>query len=225
VGGSALACFVLFQAFLDETSAYLRRPFSVVNLAQIEVLIGGLIGIAMIFVFSGWAIQAVGRTAQLVVHEVRRQFRERVGIMDGSDRPDYNACVAIVTAQALRQMAKPALLALCTPVAVGLVFRLVGHATGRELLGLEVVAAFLIFSSLTGLLMAIFFDNSGGAWDNAKKYIEAHGGKRSEAHKAAVTGDTVGDPFKDTAGPALHVIITTMSTTVLVLGPLFASRA
>eukprot|EP00455_Lapot_gusevi_P043291 TRINITY_DN5244_c0_g1_i11.p1 TRINITY_DN5244_c0_g1~~TRINITY_DN5244_c0_g1_i11.p1 ORF type:complete len:122 (+),score=31.95 TRINITY_DN5244_c0_g1_i11:97-462(+) len=118
-------------------------------------------------------------------------------------------------------MGKPALLALATPCVVGLTMRVVAQYTSRPLLAVEVVASFLLFASLTGLLMAIFLDNSGGSWDNSKKYIEANGGKGSDSHKAAVTGDTVGDPFKDTAGPALHVIITTMSTTILVLGPIF----
>merc|ERR1719350_876480 len=140
--------------------------------------------------------------------------------MTGHTKPDYQTAVTIVTQAALKEMFKPAFFALFTPVFVGVFFRIVGSYTGRKMLGVEVLAAFLMFGTLTGLLMAIFFDNSGGAWDNAKKLVEAGeaGGKGSEAHKAAVTGDTVGDPFKDTAGPALHVIITTMSTTALVLG-------
>jgi inorganic pyrophosphatase len=121
-------------------------------------------------------------------------------------------------------MARPALLALGVPVAIGFLFRILGESTGRPLLGVEVVAGFMLFGSLTGLLMAIFMDNAGGAWDNAKKLIESKGQKGTDLHKAAVTGDTVGDPLKDTAGPALHVIITTMSTTVLVLGPMFLGK-
>jgi len=141
--------------------------------------------------------------------------------MAGTEKPDYAQCVQIVTKASLREMAKPAILALGTPVAVGFFFRFVGELTGRRMLGIEVTASFMLFGSLTGLLMAIFLDNAGGAWDNAKKLIESKGQKGTEQHKAAVTGDTVGDPCKDTAGPALHVIITTMSTTILVLGPLF----
>eukprot|EP00276_Gloeochaete_wittrockiana_P019717 CAMPEP_0184341708 /NCGR_PEP_ID=MMETSP1089-20130417/10321_1 /TAXON_ID=38269 ORGANISM="Gloeochaete wittrockiana, Strain SAG46.84" /NCGR_SAMPLE_ID=MMETSP1089 /ASSEMBLY_ACC=CAM_ASM_000445 /LENGTH=793 /DNA_ID=CAMNT_0026670157 /DNA_START=36 /DNA_END=2417 /DNA_ORIENTATION=- len=223
VGGSAMAAFILFRAYMDEVSAYSRYSFDVVDIGKIEVLIGGLLGIMMIFVFTGWAIAAVGTTAQEVVKEVRRQFREKPGIMEGYERPEYDTCVAIVTRAALSQMVKPALLGLGMPVVVGLVFRYVGVMLGKPWLGPEVLAGFLMFATLTGFLFAIFLDNSGGAWDNAKKYIEAgaHGGKGSLAHKAAVTGDTVGDPFKDTAGPALHVIMTTMSTTVLVLTPLF----
>ena len=154
--------------------------------------------------------------------QVRTQFRDRSGIMEGLELPDYRRCVAIVTKAALREMTKPALLALGLPVLVGLALRWAG-GPGRPLLAAEGLACFMMLASLTGLLLAIALDNAGGAWDNAKKLIEggAHGGKGSEAHKAAVTGDTVGDPCKDTAGPALHVIITTMSTTIIVLGPLF----
>jgi len=224
IGGSALACFVLFQAFMDEVSVFAGQTFDYINLASVENVVGGFIGVSMITVFSGWAIAAVGKTAQQVVWEVRRQFKERVGIMDGTAKPDYSACVSLVTKAALQEMSKPAALALLTPVAIGIVFRIIGEHTGRPMLGIEVVASFLLFATVTGCLLAVFFDNSGGAWDNAKKYIEANAGKGSEAHKAAVTGDTVGDPFKDTAGPALHVIITTMSTTILVLGPLFIGR-
>lgn len=221
VGSSALACFVLFQAFLDEMGLVLGKPFEVINVAKVEVIVGGMIGIMMIFLFTGWAMAAVGKTAQEVVWEVRRQLKGNPGIMEGTQTPDYGTCVAIVTKSALREMIKPACLALGTPVLVGFSFRFLGEQTGRQMLGVEVVAGFLLFATLTGLLMAIFMDNAGGAWDNAKKLVEAQGGKGSDAHAAAVTGDTVGDPFKDTAGPALHVIITTMSTTILVLGPLF----
>jgi H+-translocating diphosphatase len=221
VGGSALACFVLFQAFMDEITALTGEVFNVVNLARVEVVVGGLVGIMMVFLFTGWAIAAVGKTAQHVIWEVRRQLKSRPGIMDFTEKPDYHRCVSIVTQAALREMIKPAALALITPVFIGFLFRYIGAAQGNHMLGVEVVAAFLIFGTLTGLLMAILLDNAGGAWDNAKKYIEATGGKNSEEHKASVTGDTVGDPCKDTAGPALHVIITTMSTTVLVLGPMF----
>lgn len=221
VGGSALSCFVLFQAFLDEISAYTHVHMDTINIAKVEVVVGGLMGIMMIYLFAGWAMQSVGKTAQQVVWEVRRQFKDKPGIMDGSDKPDYGSCVSIVTKAALKEMIRPALLALLLPVFIGFFFRYVGSQTGRPMLGIEVIAAFMMFGTLSGLLMASFMDNAGGAWDNAKKLIESRGEKGSEAHKAAVTGDTVGDPFKDTAGPALHVIITTMSTTILVLGPMF----
>jgi inorganic pyrophosphatase len=221
VGGSALACFLLFQAYLDEVTIFAGRPFDNVDLTKVEVIVGGMLGIMLVFLFTGWAIDAVGRTAQEVVWEVRRQFKDIPGIMEGTARPQYRKCVEIVTRAALKEMVRPALVALLSPVMVGFVFKWIGVYTDRPMLGVEVLAAFLMFASLTGLLMAIFLDNSGGAWDNAKKLIESWGKSGTLAHKAAVTGDTVGDPFKDTAGPALHVIITTMSTTVLVLGPMF----
>eukprot|EP00462_Mataza_sp_D1_P020720 CAMPEP_0175138810 /NCGR_PEP_ID=MMETSP0087-20121206/10553_1 /TAXON_ID=136419 /ORGANISM="Unknown Unknown, Strain D1" /LENGTH=939 /DNA_ID=CAMNT_0016421749 /DNA_START=17 /DNA_END=2836 /DNA_ORIENTATION=- len=221
VGGSALACFVLFQAFLDEITLFIGRTYDVINVAKVEVVVAGLIGIMMILLFAGWSMAAVGRTAEDVVWEVRRQFQNKPGIMQGTELPDYNQCVTIVTKAALKEMRKPALLALGVPVFVGFFFRFVGSLVDQPMLGVEAVAGFMLFGSLTGLVMAIFLDNAGGAWDNAKKLIESQGQKNSEAHKAAVTGDTVGDPFKDTAGPSLHVIITTMSTTILVLGPMF----
>jgi inorganic pyrophosphatase len=224
VGGSALACFVLFQAYLDEIAILTKQVAVTVNLARVECICAGLLAIAMIFVFAGWSMEAVGKTAQQVVHEVRRQFAARPGIMDGSQRPDYARCVTIVTKAALAEMGKPAALALGAPVAVGFAARVLGAWTGQPNLAAEVLATFLMFGTLTGLLMAVFMDNAGGAWDNAKKYIESQGLKGSEQHKASVTGDTVGDPFKDTAGPSLHVIITTMSTTVLVLGPMFLGQ-
>lgn len=209
---------------MDEIDELLKdTPVSIsgVNVMRIEVMIGGLIGIMMVFVFTGWTIEAVGQTAQQVVWEVRRQFKERPGVIDGTQRPEYGTCVEIVTRAALKEMVRPAIFALVCPVLVGLIFRVRGSYVGAPVLGVEVVSAFLICGTLTGLLMAIFLDNSGGAWDNAKKLLEKNGARGTDAHFAAVTGDTVGDPFKDTAGPALHVIITTMSTTVLVLGPLF----
>jgi H(+)-translocating pyrophosphatase len=223
VGGSALSCFVLFQAFLDEISAYTGRPFNTVNIASVEVVCGCLMGMLMIYLFAGWSMQSVGATAQKVVWEVRRQFKARPGIMTGQEKPDYESCVAIVTKEALKEMTYPALLALLLPIMCGFGFKWFGQWTDRPNLGVEVVAGFMMVGTLTGLLMAMFMDNSGGAWDNAKKLLESQGQKGSDAHKAAVTGDTVGDPFKDTTGPALHVIITTMSTTILVMSPLFAT--
>lgn len=220
VGGSALACFVLFQAFLDEINEFSRIKMEVINLARVEIIVGGMLGISLVFLFTGWAIDAVGRTAQDVVWEVRRQFKE-LNIMDGSQKPDYGTCVTIVTRAALREMFRPAVLALATPVVTGILFKTIGSYTGDSMLGVEVLGSMLVFGTLTGLMMAIFLDNSGGAWDNAKKFVELHGGKGTETHHASVTGDTVGDPFKDTAGPSLHVVITTMSTTALVLGPMF----
>jgi Na+/H+-translocating membrane pyrophosphatase len=162
-----------------------------------------------------------------VVEEVRRQFAERPGIMDGSEKPDYHTCVAIVNKASLLEMRRPAALALLFPVTIGFVFRAVGTLQGKPLLGPMVLAGLMMGATSTGILLSLFFNNAGGAWDNAKKYVETgkHGGKGSEAHKAAVTGDTVGDPFKDTAGPSLHVLIKLLATVSLVLGPLFVPAA
>jgi K(+)-stimulated pyrophosphate-energized sodium pump len=165
----------------------------------------------LVFLFSALAIRAVGHTAYYVINEVRRQFHENPGIMRGEMKPDYARCVDIVTAGALKEMVLPGLLAVGMPVAVGLVLRA------------EAVAALIMVGTITGILLATVMNNAGGAWDNAKKYVEsgAYGGKRSEAHIATVVGDTVGDPLKDTAGPSLHVLIKLLSTITLVLAPLF----
>jgi inorganic pyrophosphatase len=226
IGSAAMACFLLFGAFMDEFSAFSGRPFTSVNIATPEVLIAGLIGTMIIFYFTGLAVAAVGKTAHQVVLEVRRQFKENPDIMTYKSKPDYRTCVALVTEASLREMRFPGLVCVGTPIIVGLVFRFIGDMTDRPLLGAECLASYLMFGTVTGILMATFLDITGGAWDNAKKYIELgnFGGKNSEAHKASVTGDTVGDPFKDTAGPSLHVVIKLLSTTILVLGPLFISQ-
>ena len=225
IGSAALAAFLLFSAYLDEvakiTGAHIR-----VDLTRIPVFVGGLLGATLVFVFSSLAIKAVGKAAQVVIGEVRRQFRENPGIMQGTAKPDYARCVDIVTAAALRAMVAPGLLAVLTPVAVGFGFKFLSRY-GQ--VGAESVAGLLMVGTITGILMATFMNNGGGAWDNAKKYIESGEfkvdgqvvGKRSEPHKAAVVGDTVGDPFKDTAGPSLHVLIKLLSTITLVLAPLF----
>jgi K(+)-stimulated pyrophosphate-energized sodium pump len=189
---------------------------AVVNLAKPEVFVGGLLGAMLVFLFSAFAIKAVGKAAYTVINEVRRQFKEKPGILQGTDKPDYARCVDIVTRGALRQMVLPGVLAVGMPIAVGVVFRFLG-------VGAEAVAAMLMVGTIAGILVATFLNNGGGAWDNAKKYVETgmYGGKRSEAHKAAVVGDTVGDPFKDTAGPSLHVLIKLLATITLVLAPLF----
>ena len=226
IGSASMACFLLFGAFMDEFSEFSGLPFKTVDIAIPEVLVGGLIGSMVIFYFTGLAISAVGRTAHKVVLEVRRQFEENPDIMTYKVKPDYERCVALVTAASLKEMQYPGLVCVVTPVLVGLTFRFVGEQTNRPLLGAEVLASYLMFGTVTGILMALFLDTTGGAWDNAKKYIELgnHGGKNSEAHKASITGDTVGDPFKDTAGPSLHVVIKLLSTTILVAGPLFIAR-
>ncbi|KAF4394168.1 hypothetical protein CsatB_022817 [Cannabis sativa] len=223
IGSAALASFLLFSAYMDEVSTFARVPFTEVDIAIPEVFVGGLLGSMLIYLFSAWACSAVGRTAQEVVKEVRRQFIERPGIMDYQEKPDYGRCVAIVASASLREMIKPGALAIISPIAVGLLFRILGYYTGQPLLGAKVVASMLMFATVSGILMALFLNTAGGAWDNAKKYIEtgALGGKGSESHKAAITGDTVGDPFKDTAGPSLHVLIKMLATITLVMAPVF----
>jgi K(+)-stimulated pyrophosphate-energized sodium pump len=215
IGSAALAAFLLFSAYLDEVAHYGAKLESV-NIAKPEVFVGGLLGAMLVFLFSALAIRAVGKAAYYVINEVRRQFRENPDILKGTAKPDYARCVDIVTVGALKEMVLPGLIAVGMPVAVGVVFRLFG-------MGAEVVAAFLMVGTIAGILMATVLNNSGGAWDNAKKFIETgvYGGKGSETHKAAVVGDTVGDPFKDTAGPSLHVLIKLLATITLVLAPLF----
>jgi K(+)-stimulated pyrophosphate-energized sodium pump len=215
IGSAALAAFLLFSAYLDEVAHY-GHPLESVNIAKPEVFVGALLGAMLVFLFSAYAIRAVGKAAYYVINEVRRQFKENPGILQGTVKPDYRRCVDIVTVGALKQMILPGVVAVTMPIAVGLVFRSFG-------VGAEAVAAFLMVGTIAGILVATFLNNSGGAWDNAKKYIEtgAYGGKGSEPHKAAVVGDTLGDPFKDTAGPSLHVLIKLLATITLVLAPLF----
>ncbi len=215
IGSAALAAFLLFSAYLNEVFNYTGQHIEV-NIARPELFVAGLLGAMLVFWFTSLAIKAVGRAAYSVINEVRRQFKEKPGIMKGTDSPDYGRCVDIVTIGALKEMVVPGALVVGMPIVVGLVFRYLG-------IGAEAVAAFLMVATITGILMAIFLNTGGGAWDNAKKYIETgvYGGKRSETHKASVVGDTVGDPFKDTAGPSLHVLIKLLSTLTLVLAPLF----
>ena len=215
IGSASLAAFLLFSAYLDEVRGLTGQELAV-NLAKPQVFVAGLLGAMLVFWFSSLAMTAVRVAAQSVITEVRRQFREMPGIMQGTQQPDYGRCVDIVTVGALKAMVVPGALVVFFPIIVGLVFKQVG-------IGAEAVAAFLMVATIAGILMAVFLNNGGGAWDNAKKYIETghYGGKRSEAHKAAVVGDTVGDPFKDTAGPSLHVLIKLLATITLVLAPLF----
>jgi K(+)-stimulated pyrophosphate-energized sodium pump len=219
VGSAALAAFLLFSAYIDQVKALLHLPAESafpIDLGQVPVFAGALLGAMLVFLFSSFAIKAVGKCAQTIIQEVRRQFQADPGIMAGTSDPDYSTCVDIVTRSALKEMIVPGLLAVAGPVLVGVVFRQF-HA------GATAVAAFLMVGTIAGILMALLMNNSGGAWDNAKKFIEMgnYGGKGSEAHKAAVVGDTVGDPFKDTAGPSLHVLIKLLSTITLVAAPLF----
>ena len=174
-----------------------------------QTLVGLILGAAVVFLFSGLAISAVGRAAGAVVFEVRRQFREIPGIMDGTGKPEYGKVVDICTRDSLRELATPGLLALMAPIAVGFG------------LGAAALAGYLAGAIAAGTLMAVFLANSGGAWDNAKKLVEDghHGGKGSDAHAATVIGDTVGDPFKDTAGPAINPLIKVMNLVALLIAP------
>jgi K(+)-stimulated pyrophosphate-energized sodium pump len=217
VGSAALSAFLLFSAYMDKVTEIVRKTpgmanyvFNVVNLANPTVFVGALLGAMLVFLFSAFAIRAVGETAQYIILEVRRQFQDK-GILEGTKKPDYASCVDITTRGALKNMVIPGIIAVAFPVFVGIVLR---H---------EAMAAFLMVATITGVLMALVLNNGGGAWDNAKKFIETgqYGGKKSEAHKAAVVGDTVGDPFKDTAGPSLHVLVKLLATTTLVLAALY----
>jgi H(+)-translocating pyrophosphatase len=237
VGSAALAAFLLFQAYMDEVGNYSGQAMNSVNLAHPVVFVGGLIGAALVFLFSSMAVRAVGGAAQAIIADVRRQYAKLPRLNDiiqfpKDFKPDYGSCVDIVTKAALRKMVAPGLLVVLTPIAVGLIFK-VFITPDNRLISAEAVAGLLMIGTITGILMALFLNNGGGAWDNAKKYIEtgALGGKyltlkdgskaKNPTHGAAVVGDTVGDPFKDTAGPSLHVLIKLLSTITLVLAPLF----
>ena len=226
VGSAALAAFLLFSAYIDEVKIYMPSFDGTINLNKPEVFVGAMFGAVLVFLFSSMAIKAVGRAAYSIINNVREQFKNNPGIMAGTSKPDYGQCVDIATKAALKEMVMPGLLVVGMPIVVGLLFKwlyisqgsLPGHASGAE-----VVGGLLMVGTIVGILMALFLNNGGGAWDNAKKYIEtgAYGGKKSDPHKASVVGDTVGDPFKDTAGPSLHVLIKLLSTITLVLAPLF----
>jgi K(+)-stimulated pyrophosphate-energized sodium pump len=228
IASASLAAFLLFSAYIDKVNLIEARRIVAgvpgaallesVNLANVSVFIAGLIGAMLVYFFSSLAIRAVGTTAQAIIVEVRRQFREMPGIMDYTQRPDYARVVDITTKAALREMIAPGVVAVATPIIVGL------------LLGAEAVAGMLMVGTISGVMLATVLNNGGGAWDNAKKYIESGHlkddqgnvlGKGSDAHAAAVVGDTVGDPFKDTAGPSLHVLVKLLATITLVLAPLF----
>jgi K(+)-stimulated pyrophosphate-energized sodium pump len=227
VGSAALAAFLLFSAYLDEVKHY-GLTLSSIDLSKPVVFVCAMLGGMLVFLFAALAIRAVGKAAQVVIEDVRDQFKNDPGILKGTSKPNYGRTVDIVTRAALREMVLPGILAVCMPIAVGIIFRLLYNAMGgnrvaHSATGAEGVAAFLMVATIVGILMALFLNNAGGAWDNAKKYIETgqHGGKGSDSHKAAVVGDTVGDPFKDTAGPSLHVLIKLLATITLVLAPFF----
>ncbi|MCX6645699.1 MAG: sodium-translocating pyrophosphatase [bacterium] len=239
IGSAALAAFLLFSAYMDEVRLYAGRegqPWPI-NLAKPEVFVGALLGAMLVFLFSSLAIRAVGKAAKMVIEEVRRQFASLPRVNDmiqfpADFKPDYRTCVDLVTKSALREMVAPGLLATLMPIGVGILFRMF-ITQDDPMIAAESVAALLMVGTITGILMATFLNNGGGAWDNAKKYIEAgaYGGKyikdangneiKNPTHSAAVVGDTVGDPFKDTAGPSIHVLIKLLSTVTLVLAPLF----
>ncbi|KAH0487025.1 MAG: uncharacterized protein KVP18_003779 [Porospora cf. gigantea A] len=223
VGSASLAAFLMFSAFMDEVQTHSGLQLHTINIASPEVFAGALLGSGLVFLFCAWSMAAVGGAAEEVVKEVRRQFRDNPEIMTFSKKPDYHACVAISSRAALKEMVKPGLLAALTPVFVGLLFKWIGWCRDVPLMSVEVMGGFLISCTITGILMALFLNNAGGAWDNAKKYIEtgAFGGKNSSAHKAAVVGDTVGDPCKDTAGPSVHVLMKLVSTVAMVMMPVF----
>lgn len=226
VGSAALAAFLLFGAYIDEVRNYMPSFTPVINLNKPEVFVGAMLGAVLVYLFSSLAIKAVGKAAYSIINNVREQFRNNPGIMAGTSKPDYGQCVDIATKAALKKMVLPGLLVVGMTVGVGIVFKWLYYA-GRQMehsaSGAEVVGGFLMVGTITGILVALFLNNGGGAWDNAKKFIETgqYGGKKSEPHKASVVGDTVGDPFKDTAGPSLHVLIKLLSTITLVLAPLF----
>jgi K(+)-stimulated pyrophosphate-energized sodium pump len=214
IGSAALTALALFAAY-SQTINDIRVGTEndiLISLTSAEVVIGLLIGGAIPFFIAALTMEAVGKAAADMVEEVRRQFREIKGLMEGKAKPDTRRCVDIATKGALRQMIIPGVTAVVAPVVVG------------YLLGADALGGMLAGATLSGVMMALMMANGGGAWDNAKKYIEEGnlGGKGSNAHKAAVVGDTVGDPFKDTSGPSMNILIKLMSTVALVLAPLFA---
>ncbi len=206
IGSAALTALALIASYASAV-----KLEGAIDLLQPAVLSGLLIGGMLAFLFSALTINSVSRAANDMIEEVRRQFRDKPGIMEGTEKPDYAKCVDISTKAAIREMILPGIIAIIAPIAVGL------------LLGKAALAGLLVGATLTGILLAISMANSGGAWDNAKKFVEEgnHGGKGSEAHKACVIGDTVGDPLKDTAGPSLNILIKLMSIVAVVFAPLF----
>ena len=205
IGSAALTALALFVSYATEVK------LTSINLLDPYVVIGILIGGMLPFAFSAMTMDSVSKAAYKMIEEVRRQFREIPGILEGSAKPDYGTCVSISTRAALHEMLVPGIMAVAAPLLVGL------------LLGPEALGGLLAGSLVTGVLLAIYMSTSGGAWDNAKKYIEGghNGGKGSTAHKAAVVGDTVGDPFKDTSGPSINILIKLMTVVALVFAPVF----
>ena len=207
IGSAALTALALFMSYAQAVGIDLTG----INILDSRVTIGLLLGGMLPFIFTALTMESVSKAAYSMIEEVRRQFRTIPGILEGTGKPDYKSCVAISTTAALKEMLVPGVMAVLAPLAVGI------------LLGVEALGGLLAGSLVTGVLLAIFMSNAGGAWDNAKKYIEEgnHGGKGSEAHKAAVVGDTVGDPFKDTSGPSINILIKLMTVVSLVFAPIF----
>ena len=205
IGSAALTALALFVSYAEAVQ------LKTIDILNAHVIVGLFMGGMLTFLFSAMTMESVSKAAHEMIEEVRRQFHEDAGILKGTSRPDYASCVSISTNAALKEMFLPGLMAVLAPIAVGLI------------LGPDALGGLLTGALLTGVLMAIFMSNSGGAWDNAKKYIEEgnHGGKGSTAHKAAVVGDTVGDPFKDTSGPSINILIKLMTIVSLVFAPLF----
>ena len=205
IGSAALTALALFVSYSEVVG------LTMIDLLSPVVIVGAFIGGMLPFMFSAFTMNAVGRAANKMIQEVRRQFHSDAGIMAGTSKPDYAKCVAISTEASLKEMIVPAIMAVIAPVLVGL------------LLGSAALGGMLAGALITGVLLAIMMSNAGGAWDNAKKYVESTGGKGSETHKAAVIGDTVGDPFKDTSGPSLNILIKLMTIVAVVFAPLFGS--
>jgi K(+)-stimulated pyrophosphate-energized sodium pump len=235
---AGLAAFLLFQAYLDRVSLIMfgtEGQYTIVNIARIEVFVGALLAVMIVYLFSAWAIKAVGKTASKIIEEVRRQFRADPEILNPKDpahphQPDYGQAVDITTRAGLREMIAPGLLPVLGPIVIGVIFRYLPLNYD----GAMVVAAVLMVGTIGGIMMASFMNNGGGAWDNAKKMIEDGQlkddqgnilGKKTPTHAAAVVGDTVGDPLKDTAGPSLHVLVKLLATITLVMCPLFIAVA
>ena len=214
IGSAALTALALFTSFADKVDANTSYSLSI-DILNPNVVIGLFIGGMLVFIFSALTMSSVSKAANNMIVEVRRQFKEIPGLLEGTGKPDYKRCVAISTNAALKQMVVPAVIAIIAPVVVGV------------LLGVQALGGLLAGALITGVLMAIFMSNAGGAWDNAKKFIESgmHGGKGSSAHAAAVVGDTVGDPFKDTSGPSINILIKLMTVVSLVFVPLFIAVA
>jgi K(+)-stimulated pyrophosphate-energized sodium pump len=210
IGSAALTALALFSAYANAVTPQGSDPIQL-DIVDPKVVIGLFLGGILPFFVSALTMTAVGRAAEGMVQEVRRQFREIKGLMEGTAKPDSARCVDISTRAALREMILPGVTAIAAPIFVG------------KVLGVETLGGMLAGATLTGVMLALFMANAGGAWDNAKKHIEggAHGGKGSDPHKAAVVGDTVGDPFKDTSGPSLNILIKLMSVVSLVLAPWF----